>query len=63
MKVKELIQKLEWFDEESVIQIYNVNYTDCRFNLHFDINGLYSDKINRNKAVVIEIRHTGDWVR
>lgn len=63
MKVKELIQKLEWFDEESIIQIYNVNYTDCRFNLHFDIRGLYSDEINRNKAVVIEIKHTGDWVR
>ena len=63
MKVKELIQKLEQFDGESIMQIYNVSYTDCRFDLHFDIEGLYSDEINRNKAAVIEIKHTGDWVR
>lgn len=63
MTVKELIQKLERFDEESVIQLYNVNYTDCRFNLHFDIRGLCFDEINKKKAVVIDIIHTGDWVR
>lgn len=63
MKVKELIQKLERFDEESVIQVYNINYTDCRFDLYFDIRGLYFDEINKKKAVVIEIKHIGDWVR
>lgn len=63
MKVKELIKRLEQFDGESLIEIYNINYTDCRFDLHFDIRGLYSDEINRNKAVVIEIRHMGEWNR
>lgn len=29
MKVKELIQKLEQFDGESLIEIYNINHTDC----------------------------------
>lgn len=63
MKVKELIQKLEQFDGESLIEIYNINYTDCRFDEYFSIDRLYFEKRNINNAVVIEIKHTGDWIR
>lgn len=60
MKVKELIQKLEQFDGESLIEIYNINYTDCRFDEYFSIDRLYSEERNINNVAVIEIKHTGD---
>ena len=63
MKVKELIKKLEQFDEESLIEIYNINYTDCQFDEYFSIDRLYVEERNINNAVVIEIKHTGEWVR
>lgn len=63
MKVKELIQKLEQFDGESLIEIYNINYTDCRFDEYFSIDSLYFEERNIDNAVVIEIEHTGYWVR
>lgn len=63
MKVKELIKKLEKYDDESLIEIYNLNYTDCRFDEYFAIDRLYFEERNINNAVVIEIKHTGEWVR
>lgn len=63
MKVKELIQKLEQFDGDSLIEIYNINYTDCRFDEYFSIDRLYFEERNIDNAVVIEIEHTGYWVR
>ncbi len=60
MKVKELIQKLEQFDGESLIEIYNINYTDCRFDEYFSIDRLYCEERNINNVAVIEIKHTGD---
>ena len=63
MKVGELIQKLEQFDGESLIEIYNINYTDCQFDEYFSINSLYFEERNIDNAVVIEIEHTGYWVR
>lgn len=63
MKVKELIKLLEKVDEESLIEIYNINYTDCYFDEYFSIDRLYSEERSINNATVIEIKHTGDWVR
>lgn len=63
MKVKDLIKHLERFDEDDPIILYNVNYTDCRFDQNFCIRGLYIDKDNKNNVVVMEIKHIGDWVR
>lgn len=63
MKVKELIKLLEQFDEESLIEIYNINYTDCYFDQYFSIDRLYLEERDINKAAVIEIKHTGEWVR
>ena len=60
MKVKELIQELEQFDGDSLIEIYNINYTDCRFDEYFSIDRLYSEERNINNVAVIEIKHTGD---
>ena len=60
MKVKELIKQLERFDGESLIEIYNINYTDCRFDEYFSIDRLYSEERNINNVAVIEIKHTGD---
>lgn len=60
MTVKELIKQLEKYDGESLIEIYNVNYTDCRFDQYFGIDRLYSEKRNIDKAVVIEIKNTGE---
>lgn len=60
MKVKELIKRLEQFDGESLIEIYNINYTDCRFDEYFSIDGLSFEERNIDNAVVIEIKHTGD---
>lgn len=62
MKVKELIQKLEQFDGESLIEIYNINYTDCRFDEYFSIDSLSFEERNIDNAVVIAIEHTGYWV-
>lgn len=59
MKVKDLIERLQRFDEESEIAVYNLSYTDCRFNLYFDIYGLYS---NENNVTVMEIKHTGECI-
>lgn len=63
MKVKELIKLLEKVDEESLIEIYNINYTDCRFDQYFSIDRIYFEERNINNAAVIEIKHTGEWVR
>lgn len=62
MKVKELKEYLEMFDEDSLIKLYNVNYTDCRFDQNFRIRTLYSDKSNENNIVAMEINHIGDAV-
>ena len=63
MTVKELIKKLEKYDGNSLIEVYNVNYTDCRFDQYFEIDSLYFEERNIDNAVVIEIKHTGEWVR
>lgn len=63
MKVKDLIKALEQFDGESLIEIYNINYTDCQFDEYFSIDRLYFEERNINNAAVIEIKHTGEWVR
>lgn len=60
MKVKDLIKQLEKYDGESLIEIYNVNYTDSRFDEYFGIDRLYSEQRNIDKAVVIEIKNTGE---
>lgn len=62
MKVKELIRRLEQFDGESLIEIYNINYTDCRFDQYFSIDRLYFEERNINDVAVIEIKHTGDCI-
>ena len=62
MKVKELIRRLEQFDGESLIEIYNINYTDCRFDQYFSIDMLYFEERNINDVAVIEIKHTGDCI-
>lgn len=60
MKVKELIKRLEQFDGESLIEIYNINYTDCRFDQYFSIDRLYFEERNMDNAVVIEVKYIGD---
>ena len=63
MKVKELKEYLERFDEDSPIKLYNVNYTDSRFDLNFSIRSLYRDRGDKNNTVIMEINHIGDSVR
>lgn len=60
MKVKELIKQLERFDGESLIEIYNLTYTDSLFDQYFDINRLYFEERNMDNAVVIEVKYIGD---
>lgn len=62
MKVKELIELLEKIDGESIIEIDNIDCTDCQSDQYFSIDRLYFEKRNINNAAVIEIKHTGDWV-
>nr|DAM67791.1 MAG TPA: hypothetical protein [Caudoviricetes sp.] len=62
MKVKDLIKQLEQFDKDDLIKLYNVNYTDCRFDQNFCIKELCVDKSNEKNVVVMEIKHMGDWV-
>ncbi|WP_105300929.1 hypothetical protein [Anaerococcus marasmi] len=62
MKVKELIEFLEQFDEESSIELDNVNYLENYGYEYYDIEKIYFEERNYDNAVVFSLKK-GDWVR
>lgn len=62
MKVKELIEFLEQFDEESSIELDNVNYLENYGYEYYDIEEIYFEERNCDNAVVFSLKK-GDWVR
>ena len=62
MKVKELIEFLEQFDEESSIELDNVNYLENYGDEYYDIEKIYFEERNYDNAVVFSLKK-GDWVR
>lgn len=62
MKVKELIEFLEQFDEESSIELDNVNYLENYGYEYYGIEKIYFEERNYDNAVVFSLKK-GDWVR
>lgn len=56
MKVKELIEFLEQFDEESSIELDNVNYLENYGYEYYDIEKIYFEERNYDNAVVFSLK-------
>ena len=62
MTVKELIEQLERFDGECLIELDNANHLENYGDEYYDIEEIYFEERNCDDAVVFRLQK-GDWVR